>query len=166
MVKVEQSGGKWNKILYQEKRWNHLLIGEYEHNIDAKGRLIMPAKLKEDIGEKFVITQGLDGCLFVYSQSEWKNFEDKLRTFPLTNKDARALKRFFLAKATECELDKQGRFLISSNLREFASLEKEVVIIGVLDKIEIWSKEKWLKYSEQENMEADEIAERMENLGI
>lgn len=126
----------------------------------------MPAKLKDDIGEKFVITQGLDGCLFAYSQNEWKNFEEKLRTFPLTNKDARALKRFFLARATECEVDKQGRFLISSNLREFAGLEKEVVIIGVLDKIEIWSKDKWLKYSEEENMAADEIAERMENLGI
>ena len=144
----------------------HLLIGEYEHTIDTKGRIIMPSKLKEDIGEKFVITQGLDGCLFVYSQNERKNFEDKLRTFPLTNKDARALKRFFLARATECEIDKQGRFLISSNLREFAKLTKEVIIIGVLDKIEIWSKDRWLEYSKEENMAADEIAERMENLGI
>ena len=143
-----------------------MLIGEYEHSIDTKGRLIMPAKLKEDIGEKFVITQGLDGCLFAYSQTEWKNFEDKLRTFPLTSKDARALKRFFLARATECEIDKQGRFLISGNLRKFAELEKEVIIIGALDKIEIWSKAKWQAYSEKENMQADEIAERIENLGI
>ena len=143
-----------------------MLIGEFEHTIDTKGRLIMPSKLKDDIGEKFVITQGLDGCLFVYSLNEWKNFEEKLRSFPLTNKDARALKRFFLARATDCEIDKQGRFLISANLREFASLEKEVVIIGVLDKIEIWSKDRWQKYSELENMEADEIASRMENLGI
>lgn len=143
-----------------------MLIGEYAHSIDTKGRLIMPAKLKEDIGEKFVITKGLDGCLFVYSQVEWKNFEEKLRTFPLTNKDARALIRFFLAGAMECEIDKQGRFLISSNLREFASLEKDVVIIGVLNKIEIWSKDKWLEYSQKENMEADEIAEKMANLGI
>ena len=88
-----------------------MLIGEYEHSIDTKGRLIMPSKLKEDIGEKFVVTKGLDGCLFVYSQTEWKTFEDKLRTFPLTNKDARALVRFFLAGAMECEIDKQGRFL-------------------------------------------------------
>jgi MraZ protein len=144
----------------------HLLIGEYEHTIDTKGRIIMPSKLKEDIGEKFVITQGLDGCLFVYSQNEWKNFEEKLRTFPLTNKDARALIRFFLAGAMECEIDKQGRFLIPSNLREFAGLEKEVVVIGVLNKIEIWSKDKWLKYSEEENNSADEIAEKMSNLGI
>lgn len=143
-----------------------MLIGEYAHSIDTKGRLIMPSKLKDDIGEKFVITKGLDGCLFVYSQVEWKNFENKLRTFPLTNKDARALVRFFLAGAMECEIDKQGRFLISSNLREFASLEKDVVIIGVLNKIEIWSKDKWLEYSEKENMEADEIAEKMADLGI
>ena len=143
-----------------------MLIGEYEHSIDTKGRLIMPAKLKEDIGEKFVVTKGLDGCLFVYSQTEWKIFEDKLRAFPLTNKDARALIRFFLAGAMECEIDKQGRFLIPSNLREFAGLEKEVVVIGVLNKIEIWSKDKWLQYSEEENNSADEIAEKMSSLGI
>lgn len=107
----------------------------------------------------------MDACLYIRGD-EWKNFEEKLRTFPLTNKDARALKRFFLARATECELDKQGRFLINSNLREFAGLEKEVVIIGVLDKIEIWSKEKWLEYSEKENNEADDIAEKMANLDL
>lgn len=143
-----------------------MLIGEYEHSIDTKGRLIMPSKLKEDIGEKFVVTKGLDGCLFVYSQTEWKIFEEKLRAFPLTNKDARALIRFFLAGAMECEIDKQGRFLIPSNLREFAGLEKEVVVIGVLNKIEIWSKNKWLQYSEEENNSADEIAEKMSSLGI
>jgi len=107
----------------------------------------------------------MDVCLYIRGE-EWKNFEEKLRTFPLTNKDARALMRFFLAGAMECEIDKQGRFLIAGNLREFAGLEKEVVIIGVLTKIEIWSKEKWLKYSEQENTSADEIAEKMAGLGI
>lgn len=143
-----------------------MLIGEYGHSVDPKGRLIMPAKLREDIGEKFVITKGLDGCLFAYSLTEWKNFEEKLRTFPLTNKDARALVRFFLAGAMECEIDKQGRFLISGNLREFAGIEKEVVIIGVLTRLEIWSKEKWLEYSEKENKQADEIAQNMADLGI
>ena len=107
----------------------------------------------------------MDVCLYIPG-NEWKNFEEKLRSFPLTNKDARALMRFFLAGAMECEIDKQGRFLITSNLRDFAGLQKEVVIIGVLNKIEIWSKEKWLTYSEKENMEADEIAEKMSNLGI
>jgi len=107
----------------------------------------------------------MDVYLYIHG-TEWKNFEEKLRTFPLTNKDARALMRFFLAGAMECEIDKQGRFLITNSLREFAGLEKEVIIIGVLTKIEIWSKEKWLKYSEEENQSADEIAEKMANLGI
>ena len=157
------SGTKWCKVVGGEPK---LLIGEYEHTIDSKGRLIMPAKLREDMGDKFIITKGLDGCLFGFSQTEWNNFEEKLKTLPLTNKNARDFVRFFLSGAMECEVDKQGRFLINSNLREFAGLEKEVVIIGVLDKIEIWSKEKWLKYSEEENLAADEIAERIENLGI
>lgn len=143
-----------------------MLIGEYEHSIDTKGRLIMPAKLKEDIGDSFVITKGLDGCLFAYSKKEWQNFEEKLRTFPLTNKDARALMRFFLAGAMECEIDKQGRFLISSNLRNVATLEKEVVIIGVGTRIEIWNKDKWEEYNSEENISADDIAENMTMLGI
>ena len=107
----------------------------------------------------------MDVYLYILGK-EWQNFEEKLRSFPLTNKDARALMRFFLAGAMECELDKQGTFLIASNLREFAGLEKEVVIIGVLNKIEVWSKEKWLAYSEKENNEADDIAEKMANLDL
>lgn len=141
-----------------------MFIGEYEHSVDAKGRLIMPAKLREDIGEKFVVTKGLDGCLFAYSLQEWANFEEKLRALPLTNKNARDFVRFFLAGATECEIDKQGRFLISSNLREYAVLEKEVVIVGVLNRIEIWNKDKWKNVDE--NISADEIAENMTMLGI
>lgn len=143
-----------------------MFIGEYEHSIDAKGRLIMPSKLREDIGEKFVITKGLDGCLFAYSQSEWLIFEEKLKTLPLTNKDARNFVRFFLAGAIECEIDKQGRFLIAGNLREYATLEKEVIIIGVATRIEIWNKEKWKQYSSSDNISADEIAENMTMLGI
>lgn len=143
-----------------------MFIGEYEHSIDTKGRITMPAKLKLEIGEKFVITKGLDGCLFVYSQEEWTNFEEKLKTLPLTNKNARDFVRFFLSGAIECELDKQGRFLITSNLRNYATLEKEVVIIGVGTRLEIWNKEKWKKYSSDENISADEIAENMTILGI
>ena len=97
----------------------------------------MPAKLREDMGEKFIITKGLDGCLFGFSQTEWENFETKLKTLPLTNKNARDFVRFFLSGAMECEIDKQGRFLISSNLRTAANLEKEVVIIGIGTRIEI-----------------------------
>ena len=141
-----------------------MLIGEYEHSLDAKGRLIMPAKLREDIGEKFIITKGLDGCLFAFSLEEWKNFEQKLRSLPISNKDARAFSRFFFAGAIDCEIDKQGRFLISSNLRDFAELTKEVVIIGMDSRIEIWSKDKLQKCDDE--ISADEIAEKMEMLGI
>lgn len=143
-----------------------MLIGEYEHSLDAKGRLIMPAKIREDIGEKFIITKGLDGCLFGFSQNEWSNFEEKLKTLPLTNKNARDFVRFFLSGAIECEIDKQGRFLIAGNLREYANMEKEVVIIGVGTRIEIWNRDKWKTYNSDENISADEIAENMTMLGI
>ena len=143
-----------------------MLIGEYEHSLDAKGRLIMPSKLREDIGEKFIITKGLDGCLFGFSKQEWTNFEEKLKTLPLTNKNARDFVRFFLSGATECEIDKQGRFLIVANLRQYASMEKEVVIIGVGTRIEIWNKQKWDSYNSEKNISADEIAENMTMLGI
>ena len=141
-----------------------MLIGEYDHSLDAKGRLIMPAKLREDMGEKFIITTGLDGCLFGFSMSEWEKFEDKLKALPITNKNARNFVRFFLSGATECELDKQGRFLIPNNLRTAANLEKETVIIGVGTRLEIWDKEIWQKCDE--NISADEIAENMTMLGI
>ena len=126
----------------------------------------MPAKLREDMGEKFIITKGLDGCLFGFSQNEWENFETELKTLPLTNKNARDFVRFFLSGAMECEIDKQGRFLISSNLRNVATLEKEVIIIGVGTRIEIWNKEKWENYNNEENISADDIAENMTMLGI
>ena len=106
-----------------------MLIGEYEHTIDAKGRLIMPAKLRIDMGEKFIVTKGLDGCLFAFSQNEWLNFETKLKTLPLSDKNARNFVRFFLSGATECEIDKQGRFLLPNNLRVAANLDKDAVII-------------------------------------
>lgn len=141
-----------------------MLIGEYEHTIDTKGRLSMPSKLRRDMGEAFIVTKGLDGCLFAFSQDEWKNFETKLKALPLSDKNARNFVRFFLAGATECEIDKQGRFLIPGNLREAAKLEKEAVIIGVGTRLEIWNKEIWA--SKDEEISADEIAENMTMLGI
>lgn len=143
-----------------------MLIGEYEHSLDVKGRLILPAKIREDMGDKFIVTKGLDGCLFGFSQNEWTNFEEKLKTLPLTNKNARDFVRFFLSGATECEIDKQGRFLITSNLREYATLEKDAIIIGVGTRIEIWNRERWKSYNSDENISADEIAENMTMLGI
>lgn len=142
-----------------------MLIGEYEHSLDAKGRLIMPAKLRENIGEKFVLTKGLDGCLFAFSAAEWDNFEEKLKSLPLSNKNSREFTRFFLSGATECEIDKQGRFLIPNNLRVAADLIKDTIIIGVGTRIEIWDKEKWMTYS-SDNISVEDIAENMTMLGI
>lgn len=116
-----------------------MFMGEYNHIIDAKGRLIVPAKFREILGDNFVVTKGLDGCLFVYSDKEWQAFEEKLKTLPLTNKNARQFTRFFLAGAAQVEVDKQGRILLPQVLREFAGLEKEVVLVGVASRIEIWS---------------------------
>ena len=143
-----------------------MLIGEYDHSLDSKGRLIMPAKLREDMGENFIITTGLDGCLFGFSMEEWKKFEDKLKTLPITNKNARNFVRFFLSGATECELDKQGRFLIVGKLRENAKLEKDVTIIGTGTRIEIWNKEKWQEHISEENLSIEDIEQNMEELGI
>src|SRR5699024_5465246 len=116
---------------------------EYEHSLDARGRLRMPVKLRQDRGEKFIVTKGLDGCLFASSQEEWMNFETKLKALPLSDKNARNFVRFFLSGATECEIDKQGRFLLPNNLRIAAGLEKETVIIGVGTRLEIWDKQTW-----------------------
>ena len=143
-----------------------MLIGEFEHSLDVKGRLIMPAKLRESIGDNFVVTKGLDGCLFAFSMNEWTNFEEKLKALPLSNKNSREFTRFFLSGATECEIDKQGRFLIPNNLRETAELVKEVVIIGVGTRIEIWAKEKWNQYNNSDNISVEDIAENMTMLGI
>lgn len=118
-----------------------MLIGQYSHSVDAKGRMIMPAKLREDLGDRFIITRGLDRCLFVYSLSEWKVLEEKIRNLPLSK--ARDLQRFFFANAAEAEPDVQGRILIPQNLREYAGLTKDTVVIGSLIRAEIWDKQRW-----------------------
>ena len=141
-----------------------MLMGEFEHTLDTKGRISMPAKLRKDMGDTFILTKGLDGCLFAFSCEEWLNFETKLKSLPISDKNARNFVRFFLAGATECEIDKQGRFLIPSNLRQASKLEKEAVIIGVGTRLEIWDKTTWK--SKDEEISADEIAENMTMLGI
>ena len=142
----------------------HMFMGEYNHTIDAKGRLIVPSKFREALGDTFVVTKGLDGCLFVYDNEEWQAFEEKLRSLPITNKEARQFARFFLAGAAEVEVDKQGRILVPNILREFAQINKEVVLIGVASRIEIWSKERFEGMASFEDM--DEIAEHMAQLGL
>ena len=168
------SGRKWRLVVKkgkkvadpERKKVSSLLTGEYSHSIDAKGRLIIPSKFREILGEDFVITKGLDGCLFLYPSNEWKIFEEKLRTLPLTNKNARTFSRFFLGSAVDGGLDKQGRVLISSALRSFAGLEKDVVLVGVLDRVEIWDQARWDENNAAVEDDMDEIAGNMEDLGI
>lgn len=140
-----------------------MFMGEYNHSIDTKGRIIVPAKFREELGETFVVTLGLDGCLFLYPASEWEAFVVQLKQLP-GNRQARQLQRYFLAGAVNCEVDKQGRILIPAKLREHARLEKEVVFVGVLGKIEIWSREQWDANNDFGDVEA--IAENMSELGI
>lgn len=138
-----------------------MFMGEYHHNVDAKGRLIVPAKFREHLGETFILTRGLDQCLFGYPLSEWEIIEEKLKALPLTKKDARAFTRFFFSGATDCELDKQGRINIASPLMQYAKLEKECVILGVSNRIEIWSKSLWEDYFSESEDSFAEIAENM-----
>ena len=141
-----------------------MFMGEYSHTIDTKGRLIVPSKFRESLGDSFVVTEGLDGCLFVYDMTEWKSFEEKLKELPMSHRDTRKFARFFLAGATQVEVDKQGRILIPNVLREFAGLEKDVVFLGVGSRIEIWSRQAWDGEGNFDDM--DDIAERMADLGL
>lgn len=141
-----------------------MFMGEYNHTIDAKGRLIFPSKFREQLGSSFVVTKGLDGCLFVYTNEEWQRIVEGFNAKPLTSKDARKFMRFFFAGAMECEADKQGRILLTSALRSYAQLDKDVVIVGVLNRVEIWSRERYEAESDYEDM--DEVAEHMAELGI
>ncbi|MCK9443064.1 MAG: division/cell wall cluster transcriptional repressor MraZ [Tissierellaceae bacterium] len=143
-----------------------MFIGEYQHSLDNKGRIIIPSKFRIELGEVFVMTKGLDNCLFVYPKEEWEILEGKLKNLPLTNRDARAFVRFFFSGASECELDKQGRALIPPNLREHSKLEKDVIVIGVSTRLEIWSKEEWDGYNNDDSLSYDSIAEKMAELGI
>ncbi len=135
-------------------------MGEFHHNIDEKGRLIIPSKIRYELGEKFIITRGLDKCLFVYPLNEWENIIKKYRELPNT-KDARNFMRFFLSGASECEFDKQGRINISSPLVSYASLSRECVIIGVNDRIEIWSKEMWDGFINENSENFSDIADHL-----
>ena len=141
-----------------------MFMGEYAHSIDTKGRLIIPSRFRYELGETFVLTRGLDGCLSIYPQSEWDTLEAKLRALPFTNSNARKITRFLISGATPCELDRQGRILVPAALREYAGLDKDVVVTGNLDKIEIWDKERWEKAGSFGD--AEEIAENLMDCGI
>lgn len=143
-----------------------MLFGEYSHNIDVKGRLAIPAKLRDALGDKVVITKGLDGCLFVYDMQEWQKLEEKLSTMPMTRKNSRDFVRFLFSGACETEFDKQGRVSLPANLRQHASLDKDCVIIGVGRRAEIWDAAKWTAYNEATAEDVGALAEELADLGI
>ena len=143
-----------------------MFMGEYQHSIDPKGRLIIPAKLREELGESAVLTRGLENCLFLFSGDEWEDLSGKLRALPMTRADARAFSRFFFSGAAECEFDKQGRIMVPQPLRGYASLERDVTIVGVSSRVEIWDKTRWDEYISQAESSYSEIAEQIEGLGI
>ena len=143
-----------------------MFMGEFTHNMDGKGRIIMPASFREELDGSFVVTRGLDNCLFLYPLPEWKKLEKKLKELPITRKNARSFVRFFFSGATECNLDKQGRISLPQNLRKYADLEKETVIIGLANRIEIWAKEKWDSFLEDAEDSYEDIAATMDDLGI
>jgi MraZ protein len=161
---VVQSGAKWWDFFGNGV--SNLFYGEYIHSLDPKGRIIIPSKFREELGTKFIITKGLDGCLFVYPQNEWIRIEDKLKALPFTDRDVRSFVRFFFSGASESELDKQGRVLIPSILREYASITREICVIGVSSRVELWDKQKWDEYNNKENLNPDLIADKMSMLGI
>lgn len=136
-------------------------MGEYRHSIDDKGRIIIPTKFRDDLGPSFIVTRGLDHCLFAYPYSEWTQLEHKLKSLPFTKADARAFTRFFFSGASEVDFDKQGRIRIPTNLRQFAKLEKECVIIGVSTRVEIWCKDLWNQYASESEEAFNKIAESM-----
>ena len=138
-----------------------MFMGEYHHSLDEKGRIIIPSKFRDELGESFVLTRGLENCLFVYAMNEWNKIVDNLKKLPFTKKDARNFTRFFLSGATVVELDKQGRINISSPLVNYANLEKECIIVGVNDRLEIWSKDKWENFFNENSENLSDIAENL-----
>ena len=140
-----------------------MFMGQYSHSIDEKGRLIIPAKLREGLGMHFVVTKGFDRCLYLYPESEWERIAEQFRSIP-SKKEARQLERTFIGSARELEVDKKGRALVPQDLREFAGIEKDVVLVGILNKVEIWSRDRFEETTGDGDM--DEMAEDMADLGL
>ena len=140
-----------------------MFMGEFHHNIDEKGRLVIPNKFRLELGERFIITRGLEKCLYAYSISEWNNIVDRLKKLPFTKKDARTFIRSFFSGAAECEFDRQGRINITSPLVSYADLSKECVIIGANDRLEIWGKANWDNFFEENSEKLEDIAENLFN---
>lgn len=145
---------------------NQMLLGEYKHNVDIKGRVAIPAKFREKLGVGAIITRGLDNCLFVFSAKEWEILAAKLISLPISKADSRAFGRFMLSGATDVEIDAQGRILIPDYLRKFADLKKQATVAGLYNRIEIWDSERWEKYTAKTESSSEEIAEKLGELGI
>ena len=143
-----------------------MFIGEYHHTIDEKGRIIIPVKFREELGNSFIITRGIENCLFVYSEENWAKITNKLNSLPFTKKDARTFNRFFMSGATNVELDKQGRVNISKPLIDYASLIKDCVIIGTGDRLEVWSQESWESFFDSTKDNMSDIAENLFNESV
>ncbi len=143
-----------------------MFTGEYFHTFDSKGRVIIPAKFREELGESFFLGKGFDNCLFVYPNSEWEVFLDELKKLSVLSNEQRKFTRKLLSGFIECSMDKQGRILLPPNLREYSRLKDEAVVIGVLNRIEIWNRKDWDKYSDDENMDFEDMAEKMTELGL
>ncbi|MCL1917802.1 MAG: division/cell wall cluster transcriptional repressor MraZ [Peptococcaceae bacterium] len=143
-----------------------MFMGEHIHSIDDKGRITIPSKFREELGVKFWMTKGLDNCLFVFPRPEWLKFEEKLKTLPISRPQAREFVRFFYAGAAECDIDKQGRILVSAPLKNHARLEKDAVVVGVMNRVEIWSQALWESYSLQAEKNYSEAAQALVDLGI
>lgn len=143
-----------------------MFYGEFQHTIDPKGRVIIPAAFRKDLGGKFMITKGLEGCLFIFSEDQWNALVAKVETLPLSNSNARAFNRFFFSTAAECELDGNCRILVPQPLRAHAELEKDIYIIGVGTRVEVWSRDRWEKYSRDDSLSPESIADTMALLGI
>ena len=144
------------------EKWGiSMFIGEYHHSVDDKGRLIIPSKFRDELGTKFIITRGIENCLFVYSMESWEKIVNKLETLPFTKKDARAFIRFFLSGASEAEFDKQGRINITSPLISYAKITKECIVIGTGDRLEIWSEESWNDFFTSAKDSMSDIAENL-----
>ncbi len=164
-----KSGMKWHKVsrsgISIPEKGLSMFIGEYKHTTDAKGRVSIPSLFREQLGEVFYVTAGLDKAIFVFTQEEWDYFQSVFKKIPLSNKKGRAFVRKFNGSASECTLDKSGRMLIPQNLREHASIDKSTIIIGAGSRIEIWDEDVWKSYCEEE-LSFEELADSMEELGI
>jgi MraZ protein len=150
----------------KDQRLSDMFIGEYTHSIDQKGRVAVPAKFRVDLQRGAVVTRGLDSCLFIYTKKEWQKLAEKLTAVPLGQKNSRAFARLMLAGAMDAELDSQGRVVIPEYLRQFASLQKKVVVAGLYSRIEIWDHDKWQNYKAATEKNSEDIAERMGELGV